>query len=338
MTPAIVRAAHLNVYLEVMREIGLPVDAGLARSKLPAWIEQTPDEYVSVRLMLDFLARCGHELHLSELGFLGSENASLKNFSSELQRAVLLAPTGYARMRVLMRFADREDSAAMLLMQPEADQVRMVCRMSGFEKSPYLCLAEWLNVKAVISTIRSVAGPDWHPSEITFVSPHALPEVALEEFVNTRVLVGQPNCSVVVDETVLAMTSHTLDTEAVVTQLQDVGISEAWTLANTLISVIRPYLADGHPDLARIAEIVGMSKRTLQRRLQETGSNYSDIVQQARFELARELLADPAVKLIDISSIAGYQNPQHFSRAFRRLTGVTPSSYRRSAEAPSAPI
>lgn len=338
MTPAIVRAAHLNVYLEVMRKIGLPVDAVLARSKLPAWIEQSPDEYVSVRLMLDFLARCGHELHLSELGFLGSENASFENFSLHLQHALLQAPTGYARMRVLMRFADREDSAAVLQMHPEADQVRMVCRMSGFENSPYLCLAEWLNVKAIISVIRSVAGPGWFPSEITFVSPHALSEAASEEFAKTRVLVGHPNCSVVVDENILAMASPRHATESVVAQLQDTEIAEAWTLASALISVIRPYLADGHPDLGRTAEIVGMSKRTLQRRLQETGSSYSDIVQQARFELARELLADPAVKLIDISSIAGYQNPQHFSRAFRRLTGVTPSSYRRSAEAPPAPI
>jgi hypothetical protein len=50
---AIVRAAHLHVYLDELREIGVPVERALGSSRLPSWIEETPDAYVSIPLSLE---------------------------------------------------------------------------------------------------------------------------------------------------------------------------------------------------------------------------------------------------------------------------------------------
>ncbi|MCG6942244.1 MAG: helix-turn-helix transcriptional regulator [Thiohalocapsa sp.] len=71
-----------------------------------------------------------------------------------------------------------------------------------------------------------------------------------------------------------------------------------------------------------------MSERTLQRRLAQTGSTYSDIVQEARFSIASDLMADSDLNIADIAFAAGYENTPHFSRAFKRLTGMTPREYR----------
>jgi AraC-like DNA-binding protein len=216
-------------------------------------------------------------------------------------------------------------------MDPENGNVRIVCEMSDFDRNPFLCLAEWLNLLGMVSIVRSVAGDAWSPSEMTFVSRQVPAETALAAFGNTRFLVGQPYCSIVVDANVLATSAPRDDTKAALDMLADAEISEGWTLVDALRSVIRPYLGEGYPDLARSAEIVGMSKRTLQRRLELAGCSYSKVVQQARFELARELLCDPSIKVIDIAFETGYQNPQHFARSFRQLSGVSPSSYRRHA-------
>ena len=77
-----------------------------------------------------------------------------------------------------------------------------------------------------------------------------------------------------------------------------------------------------------VAEIVGMGERTLQRRLAQSGSTYSDIVQEARFSIASDLMADADLNIADIAFAAGYDNEPHFSRAFKRLTGMTPRDYR----------
>jgi AraC-like DNA-binding protein len=78
-----------------------------------------------------------------------------------------------------------------------------------------------------------------------------------------------------------------------------------------------------------VAEIAGMSERTLQRRLTQSGSTYSQIVQEARFSIASALLADLHLSITDIAVAAGYDNTPHFSRAFKRLEGMRPRDYRR---------
>jgi AraC-like DNA-binding protein len=73
-----------------------------------------------------------------------------------------------------------------------------------------------------------------------------------------------------------------------------------------------------------------MSERTLQRRIQQGGRTYSELVREARFDLAREMLVDPSMRIIDVALASGYGNQQHFSRAFRRHAGVSPTIFRRS--------
>ena len=107
-----------------------------------------------------------------------------------------------------------------------------------------------------------------------------------------------------------------------------------WSFVTLLRVMVQPYLNDGRRDIAFAAEMAGMSTRTLQRRLRLCGSSYSQILQDARFALACRALDDPAMKIIDVAMLAGYESPQHFSRAFRRFTGVTPSQYRRRMASP----
>lgn len=103
-----------------------------------------------------------------------------------------------------------------------------------------------------------------------------------------------------------------------------------WTFAGLLRQSIRPYLKDGNSDLAFAARMVGMSTGTLQRRLQLCGLSYSDVLQEARFDLSRRLLEDLDAKIIDVAMTSGYENPRHFTRAFRRFTGVTPTAFRQN--------
>jgi two-component system response regulator YesN len=43
------------------------------------------------------------------------------------------------------------------------------------------------------------------------------------------------------------------------------------------------------------------------------------------------MLADPSFKIVDIAHEVGYENPSHFARSFRRIAGLSPSRYRRTA-------
>ena len=327
---AIVRAAHLHVYLDELREIGAPVERALTNSRLPSWIEETPDAYVSLPLSLEWIARCGRDLELMDLGVRAAQRATLELLSVPLRHALLDAPTGFARMRALLRLAALDDSAVVPRMHLEGDQIRVVCDLQGLGGNPFVCLGEWLSIQALISIVRSVAGPSWCPAEMTFVARQRPTFAAREALPDTRILVGHPHTSILVDPYVLARPSAA-DEDGASDQSSVDGEAVIWSFPAALRSVIRPYLADGYPDLHLVAEVVGLTGRTLQRRLQLSGRTYSDVVREARFDLARELFVDPTARIIDVAMAAGYENPQHFSRAFRQMTGLSPTAYRRSA-------
>jgi AraC-like DNA-binding protein len=97
----------------------------------------------------------------------------------------------------------------------------------------------------------------------------------------------------------------------------------------------------GHPDLQALAEIARLPVRTLQRRLSESGLSFRSLVQESQLADALRLMQDPSLKLIDVAFELGFSDPAHFTRAFRRWTGVSPRAFRRlgsPARAENAPI
>lgn len=88
------------------------------------------------------------------------------------------------------------------------------------------------------------------------------------------------------------------------------------------------YLDERVPTLAEVAEMAGVSTRTFQRKLSQVELTYSDILDTVRFERASTILRDTDSKIIEAAFASGYTDPAHFSRAFRRIAGVTPRQFR----------
>lgn len=90
-------------------------------------------------------------------------------------------------------------------------------------------------------------------------------------------------------------------------------------------------LAPSGADLSRVARRVAMSTRTVQRRLEELGTSYQDLVEDVRAALARSLLRDRSRTIVDVAFELGYADLRGFYRAFRRWTGATPADWRARA-------
>jgi AraC-like DNA-binding protein len=92
----------------------------------------------------------------------------------------------------------------------------------------------------------------------------------------------------------------------------------------------------GRVDLDHAAKQLGVSARTLQRRLAETGTRWSDLVEDARRQLSARLLADASLSVDDVAVLLGYAEASVFHRAFRRWTGQTPGAFRKQHRQPHA--
>lgn len=87
-------------------------------------------------------------------------------------------------------------------------------------------------------------------------------------------------------------------------------------------------LPQGEPKRDSVAQALHLSQRTLQRRLQEEGTSYQQLLDDTRRELAEQYLAQPNLTLLEVAYLLGFADPSNFFRAFRRWFDMTPGEYR----------
>ena len=99
-------------------------------------------------------------------------------------------------------------------------------------------------------------------------------------------------------------------------------------LATDVRAAIASELRGGDIGLDHVAKKVGMSGRTLQRRLEALGVAYSDLVDEMRCAVSTSYLADRELALCEVAYLLGFSEQSSFTRAFKRWTGQTPTEYR----------
>lgn len=193
-------------------------------------------------------------------------------------------------------------------------------------------LANECALAAVTSALRQILGVRLVPREVTFRHDPPADDGPHRAFFGCAVTFGAPLDGVHLRAEQL--TRRTL--------LGDEGLS-AYLLAQlddlraraperSTVAAVRGAVADGLPDgrpsRARVAGRLGMSERTLQRRLAEDGASFQGVVADVRREAAEALLRSGGHSLAEVAFLAGFSDQSAFTRAFKRWTGTTPASFR----------
>jgi AraC-like DNA-binding protein len=101
------------------------------------------------------------------------------------------------------------------------------------------------------------------------------------------------------------------------------------TVTNRVKWVLMRLLGGRSPEINDVAKELGMSSRTLQRRITNEHTTFRRLISDARRELARSYLLEPALELGEVACLLGYEDPNSFFRAFREWEGTTPAEWRR---------
>ena len=105
-----------------------------------------------------------------------------------------------------------------------------------------------------------------------------------------------------------------------------VGDKPPETFVEQVRALVLLRLEDRRTDIGGFAARMGVTSRTLQRKLAAEGTSYRAIVDRVRHQRSAELLADGTNSVVDIATTLGYSDDAHFIRAFRRWEGRTPRS------------
>ena len=169
---------------------------------------------------------------------------------------------------------------------------------------------------------------------ITFAHQAGYPAAAYEELFGVPVIFGAPESATWLPREALAVPLDTRDPmlrrylEAHAARLLELLPAAVPPIVAQIREAVLGELATSGAELSRVAKRVAMSTRTVQRRLEEAGTSYQDLVDEVRGALAKDLLRDRARSIIDVAFELGYADLKGFYRAFRRWTETTPAEWR----------
>lgn len=101
-------------------------------------------------------------------------------------------------------------------------------------------------------------------------------------------------------------------------------------------TAIQHKLTGQRPTIEDIADVLHISSRTIQRRLQDEGSSFQRVLEDARHQLARQYLNNSVLELNEAAYLLGYNDANSFVRAFRTWEGVPPARWREAQRARAA--
>jgi AraC-like DNA-binding protein len=99
---------------------------------------------------------------------------------------------------------------------------------------------------------------------------------------------------------------------------------------------IQQKLTGRRPTIEDIADALHISSRTIQRRLQDEGSSFQRVLEEARHQLARHYLNNSVLELNEAAYLLGYEDGNSFVRAFRTWEGIPPARWREMQRAQAA--
>lgn len=185
---------------------------------------------------------------------------------------------------------------------------------------------------STLQFLRWIAGPSLVPSRIEFMHARPAEATLYSEAFGRLPDFSAPHLALSFSEADVARPLLSANAQMAILhdQAAEQRIAQLGTAHNTLMAnqYIVQSLIHGEPTRDAIAEKMGISSRTLQRRLQDEGRTYHEILDDVRHNLANRYLGNENISLSDVAHLLGFSDQSSFTRAAHRWFGDSPSRIR----------
>ncbi|SON51799.1 conserved protein of unknown function [Vibrio tapetis subsp. tapetis] len=199
------------------------------------------------------------------------------------------------------------------------------CRRPPFEHSPVLEWGEAFAIIYIIELINALTRKQWHPTNIKLQGR--------ESDIVKSILPKQCRLSIEQGATSVCIPNHMLTTPlslfSQILRASPTTVEWHTSFTDSVFELLRPYVRERNLSLEEAAELLNFSVRTLQRNLAKEKTSFRKVKENLMFTVACELMEE-GHNLTYISNQLGYHDISKFSRAFKRVSGLAPSVYKKS--------
>jgi AraC-like DNA-binding protein len=323
-----VPATHALELARVVQLLGISNDLLFEGSGLSAAALALPEARLSLAVGEQLVARAialtgqpglgimlGLRMRVPAHGYLGFAAMTAPTLRHAIELAVRYAPTRTTALA--LRFEEGEPSALFIEERCDLGAARHTVLFAlavGFWR-----IGESLTGKKLVGTAEfAFPTPSFAPTLVN--SPvraeYGQPETCLRfsrSYLDLRLTMAEPSASLLAQEQ-CERALEALDREGL-----EARVREAL-----------PRSGGGVRSVDEVAAALGISARTLHRKLKAEGVAFSDIADAFQHRQARLLLSDERLSVEEVAERVGYSDVSNFTRAFRRWTGVTPATYRKA--------
>jgi AraC-like DNA-binding protein len=319
----------------VVRELGLDLDRLLADSNLPPDLFTNRENPVTYGELERLLVACEQQAQCDHFGFLIGERAGLADFGLAGQAALCASNVGEALREFISHFNLHNTAATVTLTVVERyAQFVYVVSEQGLKDTRHFQLG---GIACSCNILRELCGPEWVPTVVRCASRSPSNLKVFQKFFGAPIEFDADESGIVFPGHWLSRPLPPTDPAFRRQVAQAVREQRATMLADfpaTVRMVLRKQLQLGAIGMQDVAARLGMHRRTLDRHLQAQGVTFGELLESVRIDVACQLLHDTAMPIGQVADTLRYGSSASFATAFRRGTGLTPTSYRRRSLEP----
>ena len=328
---ALTRASTIGPILDFLKCDGASIERVFGAAELPLRLTEKPDILIPLRDQFRLIECAARELGDDALPARLSVAAGIAGLGVYGREFVAAGSLGDAINQGNSTYMSTLQSATSMTLTIRDQMAHWTYQVTepiyvGRQKN------EILAIGYMVQLLRRFAGADWTPTRTHLPGSSLLGRTAVETLFRCDISHG--------DVVSVSFPVELLECRGPIQARPDVPglysmLPDVDDLAGCVQELIRLSLIDGAPQRSRIARRLDMSVRTLQRRLQELGTNFAELLRLSKERLAIDMLNARGQSVLEIAYELGYSDPAHFTRAFTNWYGEAPQSWRRKRSAPA---
>jgi AraC-like DNA-binding protein len=313
----------------LLAEFGVDAAAVLSELDLPLELFADPERVMAYADAGRLFAACAARTGCPHFGLLVGQRCSLAGLGLVGNVAQVERDVGSA-LWTIVRYLPLFDRGSVLALRVADEDVSLIFGILA-GSIPGIDQFYDLSIAIAFNTVRDLCGSCWRPSRVTL--PHKAPADIrpYRAAFGTNVRFDEAEAAIVFDRFFLGR-PLAASTEAERLKLLDRAARIESMLDMTIVERVRRCLRASLPtrwlNEDEAAAQLMLSSRVLRSRLAESASSFRAILEELRYETARQFLATSVLELNDVALLLGYSEASAFSRAFSRWSGVAPSAWR----------
>lgn len=336
MPPDCLRVGPLVSIPQVLRQFGIAPEAIMRQCGIPPEAFDHPDNALPFRAVCHFTSCCAQAIGREDFGLLVSEAVSPSNLGLV---GFLMKQASSVRTAIedLVRYFHHHDTGAVPFFRVENGMAVLGYAIID-DSTPGSAFVYDGAVAIICNILRALCGPKWAPIEVTLSHGRPAIPARYERHFGRPVRFNAEQSAVFFAESWLDRPIPAADPalyHMLEEQVRLMEETEGHGLAEKVRRLMRVALLSERGSVEHVAASLKMSKRTLERRLEEDGASFRALWDEIRYEVAKHMLRSTTNSITQIGLALKYSEASAFTRAFRKWSGMPPRAWRRHHTKPA---